>query len=542
VGSIILSFKVIGLMLLLSTQFLIATTFGPYQTTTLSGEGGMNENWVFVVETSGTTHVTVTVEDITRPNLSFQLPKTYDLLSVRPTMGYTIAPENGSSWDWFTILDINVTSLTFTFIWSDGAVLHEGWFYFSGQESFCLGTTETSGNITIELPNNTLQILIDESNYTQLSNNTVVFSYSGEREIPHFKYRLTEQEFNGIFELETSEHVNLHYHPVMAGEPWIGKTLEVVEQTWSWLKTTLNGTLDYVNVTFVPYGYNKLGTTFGGLTYGGSRNIEIVATKQFGIGFKGGVTALLFHELSHAFTPLLEDLPSFYIEAIAQDLSYDALRRTNLNSSADSLEEQEFENAYEGVGFLHYIWIWEWNDTIYNNPDILSATYGVVAFLGDYMTHLGGYEAYNRLDNIFTKAEISTLIESQRLIKFTQYLSQAFYCNMTEVLDDWHLQTLIAKWKEAKDLRSLEYKLEIIGPFTWYASSKFVGVVDQANYEYDQRNYDLAITEYKNAKALMISNLWPALDFVFWIVVVGVFIVWIRRRFSKHVYVGKYLF
>jgi len=287
-----------------------------------------------------------------------------------------------------------------------------------------------------------------------------------------------------------------------------------------------------VNITFLPYGYNRLGTTFDGFAYYGSRNIEIVATKQFGIGFKGGATALLFHELSHAFTPLLEDLPSFYIEAIAQDLSYDALRRTNLNSSADSLEERKFWNAYEGVEFLHYIWIWNWNDTIYDNPDILSTVYGVAAFLGDYMTHLGDYEAYNRLDNIFKKAEISTLNESQRLIRFTQYLSQAFDCNMTEVLDDWHLQTLIAEWKETKDLRSLEYKFEVIGPFTWYVSSKLVGAVDQANYEYDQRNYDLAIIEYKNAKALMISSFWPTLDLVFWIVVAGVSIFWIRRRFS----------
>ena len=535
-GSVILSFKILALMVLLSLQLLIATSFGDHQSSALSTDGGMKVNWLFVVDASGNTSVTVTVEDIIEPNLYFQLPKTYDLLSISPTVNYSIAPENSSSWDWFRIRDINVTSLVFTFTWPDGAVPHRGWFYFSGQESFYLGNTEASGNITIELPKNTWRTLIDEPNYTQLSNDTVVFGYSGKREIPHFKYRLTEQTFNDVFELETSEHVNLRYYPVMTGKPWINKTLEVIEQTWPWLKTTLNGTLNWVNVTFVPYGYNRLGTTFEGFTYGGYRNIEIVATKQFGIGFDGEVTALLFHELSHAFTPLLEDLPSFYSEAIAQDISYDALRRTNLSSSAESLEELWFESAYESIGFLHYTWIWNWNDTIYNNPVILSTVYGVAAFLGDYMTHLGGYEAYNRLDNLFNKTEISALDEPQRLIKFTEYLGQAFNYNMTEVLDDWYLQTLIAKWKEAKDLRSWAYKLEVIGPFTWYASSKLVDLVNQASYEYNKKNYDLAISKYRDAKALMISSFWPSLDYVFWIavvVVVGVFIVLIRRRFSS---------
>jgi len=524
------SLKVLGLMLLLSPQFWNLTAIN-----TLASDSGMRVNWLFVVDTLGSTDVTVTVENIVETNLYFQLPKTYELLTITPSINYVITTENGSSWDWFRIYDINVTSLTFTFIWPDGAVLYKGWFYFNGQESFHSSVTEASGNLTIELPKSTWRILIDETNYTKLNNNTVFFGYSGKREIPHFKYRLTEQSFNAMFELETSEHVNLRYHPVMARKPWINKTLEVIEQTWSWTKTTLNGTLSYVNVTFVPYGYNRLGTTFEGFTYGGTRNIEIVATKQFGIGFEGGATALLLHELSHAFTPLLEDLPSFYIEAIAQDLSYDALRRTNLNSSADSLEELWFENAYEGIGFLHYTWIWNWNDTIYNNPVIFSTVYGVAAFLGDYMTHLGGYEAYNRLDNIFNRTEIGSLNETQRLIKFTEYLSQAFNNNMTEVLSEWYLQTLIIKWKEARDLRRSEYKFEIIGPVTWYASSRLADLVNQANYEYNKRNYDFAISKYGDARDLMSSSLWPSLDYVFWIsvlILVGVAIVLIRRQSS----------
>lgn len=533
-GSAILSLKLLALILLLSSHLLIASSLGNNQSSTHSADGSMKVNWLFVVGTSGCTNVTVTVVNITEPNLYFQLPKTYELLSISPTVNYAITPENGSSWDWFEIRDINVTNLTFTFTWPDGAVLYKGLFYFSGQESFYSGNTKASGNITIELPKNTKRILIKEPNYAQVGNNTVVLVYSSKREIPHFKYFLTEQSFNDVFELEISEHVNLRYHSVMAGKPWIVKTLEVIEKSWSWLKTTLNGTLSHVNVTFVPHGYNRLGTTLEGFTHDGSRNIEIVATKQFGIGFDGRVTSLLFHEISHALTPLLEDLPSFYVEAIAQDLSCDALRRTNLNSSADSLEELWFESAYEGIEFeiLHYTWIWNWNNTIYKNPVILSTVYGVAAFLGDYMTHLGSYLAYNRLDNIFNKTEISALDEPQRLIKFTEYLSQAFNYNMTEVLTDGYLKTLITKWKEAKDLRSWEYRLEVIGPFTWYASLKFVNLVNQANYEYNKRNYDSAISKYMDAKALMISSFWPTHDYVFWIVVVVVVgvIILIRRR------------
>jgi len=371
----------------------------------------MKVNWHFIVDTFGDTYVAVSVDNIIASSLDFKLPKTYESLGITPNAYYTIVPENSASWDRLRIHNINVTSLTFNFNWPDGAFQYKGWFYFAGQENFELSITPAFGNITIELPRNTWEILIDEPDFTQPNNYTLVFAYSDTRQIPHFRYRLTEQSSVDVLQLETSEHVNLRYHPVMAGKPWINKTVEVIEQTWSWLKTTLNGTLNPVNLAFVPYGYNRLGTTFGGFTYYGSRNIEIVATSQFGMGFDDEDTALLFHELTHAFTPLLEDLPSFYSEAIAQDTSYDALKRTDLNSSAESLEERSFEIAYEGVGFLHYIWIWKWNDTIYNNPVILPAAYGITAFLGDYMTHLGGYQAYNRLDQIFNKTAIMALDE-----------------------------------------------------------------------------------------------------------------------------------
>jgi len=126
---------------------------------------------------------------------------------------------------------------------------------------------------------------------------------------------------------------------------------------------------------------------------------------------------------------------------------------------------------------------------------------------------------------------------SPKLVKFIEYLSGAFNYNMTEAFDEWYLQPMITKWKEAKDLRELKYELEVIGPFTWYANSLLADFVNQANYEYSERNYSLAVNKYNDAKELMASSFWLSLDFIIWIAIAGGIIlaslVFIRRQSKK---------
>lgn len=477
--------------------------------------GKPDTEWLFVVDESGSTNVTVFLNNIDQLEFQFNLPKTRRNLKINPEMNHTITAVNGSSHDLLTIYNVSTSSLNFTFTWPDGAIQYKNVFYFAGQEKFEVGLS----NITVRLPKKVSVSWVEDSN---LVGDFEVLNFECEEWglLPSFSYAFVEQPRIN-FSLKTSEHVNLHHHPVMIGEPWTNKTLEIIEHSWNWLKATLNGTINHVNVTFAPYGYNDLGVKKGGLCYYNSRNIEIVATEQFGIGFRAWNTALLLHELSHAFTPLLEDLPSFYSEAIAEDCSYDALRRTDLNETADSLEEYRFDDAYwEGVqrSLLDYIWLWKWNDTIYDNHTITSACYGVSAFIGDYIIHHWGHTAFDKLNQFFNKTEINSLPENQRTTKFVEYLSKACEYNMSEIFSN--LEVLITQWNDVYNMRHLNYTIEIIGPFTWYINPKLENLVKDGNNEYNHRNYDLSISKFNEAGDLVNSGIWQSLDYFFWIIVV----------------------
>lgn len=494
-----------------------------------TNEGGATANWLFKLGALESASVVVSVNDITEPTLQFMLPKTYEALRIDPSIDFNVKPENGSSWDWLIINNTGFSSFTFTFTWPDAALLFEDWFYFSGQESLWVGYTESSGHIIVELPETASQILIDEPD-TQISNNVVSLHYSEKREVPRLKYKLTQQPSFDSFESKTSEHVTLRYHRLMRDKPWLQNTVSLIEQNWNWAKALLNGTLSRVDVAFVPYGYRDLGKKYGGVTYDGSRNIEIAAIHQFGIGFEGWNTALLFHELTHAFTVWMEYLPHFYLESIAQEVSYDALRRINMTVSASWLEQSNFADAYEGIqaDLLKYIWIWEWNDTIYDNPTITKAVYGVATFLGDYMVHLAGYAAYNRVAVIFNRTEIESLNESQKLVKFTQYLSIAFNHNMTQLLSN--LESLVFQWKKANDLRLQNYTIEVSGPFTWSLKSRIDDLAENGALLYEKRAYQSSANKFEEAQAsLANAGSQRFIDFVFWAVLLSLVIFVIKR-------------
>lgn len=249
-----------------------------------------------------------------------------------------------------------------------------------------------------------------------------------------------------------------------------------------------------------------IGTKKDGLCYYNNRNIEVVATKQFGIGFDGSDTALVLHELAHALTPLFEELPSFYSEAVAQDFSYEALRRTELNKSADSCEETWFGSAYKyGVqkGFFDHIWLWKWDDTIYDDTNITWACYGTVSFIGDYITHRWGYPFYQKLNDAFNKTEINSLSGGQKLAKFIEYMSEAANCNMTKILNT--LPYLVTRWFDAYNLLNEYggYKVEIIGLFTKSAQPVVDEMILNATNEYRARNYEAAIEKFSEIREYM---------------------------------------
>ena len=317
---------------------------------------GVKNSWNFIVEYSGRTKVSLTTTNIDQSEIGFSLPKTYQDLRITPMLNYTIKPLSGRCCDELNIKCKNIGQINLSYIWPDGAVLYKGAFYFAAQEKPLVAHAE----VAIRLPNNCSVFWIEGYNdFTGNITDELIFKADMIQPVPSFGYSFpSPPRFE--FTSETSEHVNLHYHQSMEGKPWINRTIEIVEEQWSWMKTTMNGTLNHVNITFAPYGHNDLGTKWSGLCYPYSRSIEVVATRQFGIGFSGEDTALILHELTHALTPLLEDLPAFYSEAIAQDFAYDVLRRTELNASADSCEEAWFTCAYEyGVqeGLFDYIWL-----------------------------------------------------------------------------------------------------------------------------------------------------------------------------------------
>ena len=456
-------------------------------------------NWNFVIEPSGGTKVYLTVTNINQSEISFDIPKTCQDLRITPMLNNTIRPLSGYSYDELRIQCENVDQFNLSYVWLDGAIQYEGTFYFAGQEKPYVDL----GTITIRLPKNCSVLWFEGYNdFTGNVTDELTFKVDMAQPIPSFSYSFPDVPQPEIAS-RISEHVTLHYHPTMEGKPWVKKTIEIVEEQWSWLKTTLNGTLNHVDITFAPYGYNDLGTKKGGLCYHNSRNIEILATRQFGIGLIGQDTAVVFHELAHAFTPLLEVLPSFYSEAIAEDFAYDVLRRTELNASADSCEEMRFYNAYEyGVkqGLFDYIWLWNWDDTIYDNRNITWACYGIVAFIGDYITHHWGCAFYENLNDIFNKTEIRDLYGDQKLAKFIEYMSEACSCNMTRILNT--LSYLVTRWFDAYNFRNeyRGYKVEITGPFTKSAQPTIDEMILNATNEYSDRNYEAAIQKFKQIR------------------------------------------
>jgi len=461
--------------------------------------GGVEINWNFVIEASGRTKLSLTATNIAQSEIAFDIPKTCQDLRITPTLNSTIKPLPGYSFDELNIHCENVDHLNLSYVWPDGAVQYEEAFYFAGQEKPYVA----HGKVAIRLPKNCSVFWIEGCNdFTGNVTDELIFTVDSIQPIPSFNYSFPDLPQPEVAS-RISEHATLHYHRIMEGKPWIDNTIEIVEEQWSWLKTTLNGTLNHVNITFAPYGYKDLGTKKGGFCYDNTRNIEVEATRQFGIGFNGEDTAIVFHELVHALTPLFEDLPAFYSEAIAQDFSYDALRRTELNVSAESCEETWFDCAYEyGVqqGLFDYIWLWDWNDMIYDNTNISWACYGTVTFIGDYITHHWGYTYYTKLNDVFNKTEIRALYGGQKLAKFIEYLSEACSCNMTRILDT--LPYLVTRWFDAYNLRNeyRGYKVEIIGPFTKSAQPIVDEMILNATSEYNNRNYEAAIQKFRQIK------------------------------------------
>lgn len=485
--------------------------------------------WSFILDSFGSANVTVLVGNINDSTLEFQLPKSYNNLKISPSINGTIKEVNGSSYDLLIVNNINVSSINFTFTWPDAAMQYRDIFYFAGQEKFEVGLS----NITICFPERVSVFWVEGSNLTGTYEMLRFECKRGEL-LPSFSYSFVDQP-KITMSSETSDHVKLHYYPIMVGKPWINRTLDIIEQNWNWLRAALNGSINSVNVTFAPYGYNDLGTKKSGLCYYNNRNIEIVATLQYGIGINGFETAVVLHELAHAFTPLLEDFPSFYSEAIAEDFSYEALRRTSLNKTADSLERSRFAEAYwNGVqrNLMNYAWMWKWNDIIYDNYTITSACYGVSAFIGDYIFHHWGYASLHILHALFNKTEINSLNENQRFSKFVEYMSAAYDENMSEFFNN--LAILINQWNDADHLKGESYTIAVIGPCTLYISQKLEILVKVANDHYNNRNYDLSISKFEEVKNLMNSEVWKWVDYAFWGLIASAGTIFLIRRRHCH--------
>ena len=530
------------LLFFLLFQFLVLKGDIICQSVSSAQTNGTWVDWSFVLDPFGSANVTVLVKNINDSTLEFQLPKSYDNLKISPNINCTIKEINGSSYDLLTLNNINVSSLNFTFTWSDAAIQYRDIFYFAGQEKFEVGLS----NITVRFPKSVSVFWVEGSDLTG-TYEMLMFECKGGELSPSLSYAFVGQPKISM-SLETSNHVKLHYYPITVEQPWINGTLDIIEQNWNWLKATLNGSVSSVNVTFAPYGYNDLGTKKSGLCYFNSRSIEIVATRQFGIGLNGFDTAVVLHELAHAFTPLLEDFPSFYSEAIAEDFSYEALRRMSLNETADSLEESRFADAYwNGVqrNLMNYTWMWKWNDTVYNNYTVTSACYGISAFIGDYIFHHWGYASLNELNALFNKAEINSLNENQRFSKFVDYMSAAYGENMSEFFNT--LAILINQWNDADHLRRESYTIAVIGPCTLYISHKLEILVKMANDHFNNRNYNLSISKFEEARNLMDSEMWKWLDYAFWSLVIfavvgAILLIQRRQQYgAKLVKIGKML-
>jgi hypothetical protein len=456
-------------------------------------------DWKVVVEKSGSANVAVAITTGGQDSLTLYVPKTYQNFQIVPTLNYTLSPLNGDSYDELRVECEKTDQFNLSYVWPDGAVQYNGRFYFAGQEKPYV----QKGKITLSLPKASFVYWIE--GYDHFSGNTtsdLTFAVDSLQAIPSFSYTFPNMTQNGMVS-RTSKHVTLAFYPIMEGKPWIDKAIEIIENQWNWMKNILEGTINQVNITFAPYGYSDLGTKKSGLCYYDTRNIEIAATNQFGIGFVGWNTALLLHEVTHALTPWLGAFPSFYSEAIAQDFSYEALRRTEVNASADSLEEIQFTSAYEqGVqkGLIQYIYDWQWGNEIYDNATISDACYGTATFIGDYFVHRWGYDYYQKLIAVFNSTEMGSLSNAQKLPKFFEHVSVACGCNATQVLDT--VPYMITRWFDAYLLRNefSTYLLDSNGPFTESAQGTIDAMIKNATEEYDARDFESAINKFNQVK------------------------------------------
>ena len=462
-------------------------------------DNGPQYNWEIVVEKTGSTNVAVTITTAGQDSLTLYVPKTCQNFQIIPTLNYNRSSLFDRSYDKIQIDCENVGQLSLSYVWPDGAVQYNGKFYFAGQEKPYVG----KGKIAIILPEDSFVSWIE--GYEHFSGNVtkeLSFTVDSLQPMSSFAYSFSNMSQIAM-QLETSEHVNLIFYPIMKGEPWIEETLEILENQWNWMENLLEGTINKVNITFAPYGYNDLGTKKDGLCYYGTRNIEIAATNQFGIGTADGGTALLLHEVAHALTPLLEAFPSFYSEAIAQDFSYDTLRRTELNASVDELEEAQFNRSYNFAvqeGLLHYVYNWKWDNEIYGNATISDACYGTVAFIGDFFVHRLGYDHYHKLIEVFNSTEISELSDAQKLPKFLEYMSEACGFNVTQILDT--IPFMITRWFDAYNLRNefRSYQVYSLGPFTESAQEIVLSMIRNATQDYDTRDFESAINKFNQVK------------------------------------------
>jgi len=72
--------------------------------------------WFFDVDAFGSASVTVSVDDISKSELQFYLPKTHQDFRINPDLNYSLTIVNGSSYDELTICDVNIASLEFAFV------------------------------------------------------------------------------------------------------------------------------------------------------------------------------------------------------------------------------------------------------------------------------------------------------------------------------------------------------------------------------------------------------------------------------------------
>ncbi|UCE28549.1 MAG: hypothetical protein JSV85_04505 [Candidatus Bathyarchaeota archaeon] len=112
---------------------------------------------------------------------------------------------------------------------------------------------------------------------------------------------------------------------------------------------------------------------------------------------------------------------------------------------------------------------------------------------------------------------MNSLPESQRLTVFIEYMTMTCGYNMSSIFSN--LTGLITQWHDAHNQRDLDYTIDVIGPFTWHINPRLKNLVEDANDDYDNRNYELAISGFQEARAFVDSRFWQTLDYVFFIMI-----------------------